>query len=91
MSPEDAHEQASQDMHHILKRDLMNEYKRLLILCYKLKPTIYHQRVMKNIKKYLDKGYTIEQAAKLSIRLHSNIFDEIINEHEYPSQEESDE
>ena len=80
LSEEEAKEQASIDMHHLYKRDLIKNYKQLMINYYQLKPTSYQKHLMEYIDKYADRGMTREQAVQKAVRMNSLVFDDILSE-----------
>ena len=93
ISPEDAKRFASEDMYKIYKADVILQYERLVKVMQQLEKSGQHQKIMRDVERFENKGHTYEKALRLALRKNDGLFYEIIdadNDAE-PSEDEEEE
>ena len=91
ISPEDAKRFASEDMYKIYKADIILKYERLVKVMQQLEKNGHHQKIMRDVDRFENKGHTYEKALRLALRKNEDIFYEIIDDNDAETSEDDDE
>ena len=90
MSYSEACEQASLDLHHVYKKELMNRYKKMMLFQHDISLNDDQQLIEEAIDEFREKGYTYEKALKRAMRTNSRVFDDILNDYDCDSDSSSE-
>ena len=94
ISPEDAKRFASEDMYKIYKAEVILQYERLVKVMQQLEKSGQHQKIMRDVGLFENKGHPYEKALRLALRKNDGLFYEIIyadNDEETSEEDEEEE
>ena len=89
MTQSDVESRANDDMRTIYKKGLISMYKKLLTYMNGLEDSAYHQTFMNDIERFENRGYLHKKAIKAALKKNKHVFDQILNQFEPDSDEDS--